>query len=152
MSRLLMTLKDVTSEILETMFFLFLELPEPRDEASPPSVWRGQGIQSRITIQGPHILTLGLTVPLDLSREMAANFLGRRSPEIPIENQLDVVREAANMIGGTFLTKLKNSAAYSLQIPEVQMVTLENLPFRAGKNTVRVEINQQPLELFIEGG
>lgn len=141
-------LRNVTSEILETMFFLFLE---PVEAENGPPAFSGEipAVQARIVLQGPQPYMLVITVPLALAREMAANFLGQRSPELPIAKLNDIVKEFAQMVAGTFLTYLDNADVYRLQFPEVQPVNLEPRPAPTAGSPVRGEINGHRFEMWL---
>jgi len=84
---MLESLKAATFEVLETMFFIF---PESLEEVA--TLFHGPGLRAWVPVEGPKSFRVGLTVPLPLALEMAANFLGLEKDEVPAEKLDDVLR------------------------------------------------------------
>ena len=109
-------LKDVTFNILETMFF---SLPEPYEEGEPNQAW---DLCSSVNLNGSDHLTLRILLSKDLAMKLASDFLGREHDEITAEALLDMMKEMANMIGGNLITRLDSSTDLVLNIPESRFV------------------------------
>ncbi len=148
MDRLWALLLNVTSEILETMYFLFIEPSEAGDEAELRAQWHGSGMKATVVISGPQTFHFGIALPAALGQEMAKNFLGLADEEIDPDSVLDVVKESVNMIGGSLLASLKNASDYKLGLPRGQIIPLESVPNR-GALIHMLNVNGQPLEIFI---
>lgn len=147
MEKLWALLKNVTSEIFETMFFLFIEPPQGEAEAELLAQWQGPGLQTLISITGPQTFSFGLVLPLNLGREMAANFLGAQDTLTDAE-VVDVIKECTNMIGGSLLTHLNNAAAYQLSIPQGGLVALDKIPVQ-GPLRQLLNLDNFPLGLYV---
>jgi len=139
-------LKAATFEVLETMFFLF---PESLEEERRV---RGPFLRAWVTIAGPQSLRVGLLVPQSLARKMAANFLGVSEGEIYQPEMEDVLRETANMMAGTFLSKIEASKAFKLHTPDAQWISAEGQKPKAPANRLLFEVEDEVLELFVEKG
>ncbi len=145
---MLAKLKAATFEVLETMFFLF---PESLEEGE---ILRSRGpfLRSSVTIAGPQSIRIGLQVPQSLARKMAANFLGANEDQISQEQLEDILKETSNMLAGSFLSKLEASAAFKLQTPVVQWLSAEDQKKRKLEKSLRFDVEEELLELFVEKG
>ncbi len=145
---MLAKLKAATFEVLETMFFLF---PESLEEGE---ILRSRGpfLRSSVTIAGPQSIRIGLQVPQSLARKMAANFLGTDEDQISQEQLEDILKETSNMLAGSFLSKLEASAAFKLQTPVVQWLSAEDQKKRKLEKSLRFDVEEELLELFVEKG
>lgn len=114
--KILKTLREVISEVFETMFFLFPELVESEDDLPPmPEVY----FKASIRFNGNNWYLI-LAGSEKLAEIMARNFLAQGEPVDDAEIA-DVFREAINVIAGNFLTKLnKNRDRTFIGIPEVE--------------------------------
>jgi CheY-specific phosphatase CheX len=113
--RIKQTLKDVTFNVLETMFFC---LPEPYEGKDPDQEW---DLCSSVKLEGLDSLTLHILLPKALAMKLASDFLGREHDEITAEALLDMMKEMANMIGGNLITRMENSNNLALNIPKVDL-------------------------------
>lgn len=112
-------LKQAISNVLETMFFL------------PVQVIEGQGLlktwfpedavltRAAIRFAGPVCGSFFLLIPANMAREIAANFLGLGEEEVKKDQKEDTVREALNMISGYVLSQADKAEEYQLGIPEI---------------------------------
>src|SRR3990170_10974 len=103
---MLENLKAATFEVFETMFFLFPETVAPHEVGL-----KGEAIKAWAPVTGPKSFKVGLTAPLALAQKMAAHFLGLEEEGAPPDSLEDVLREAANMVAGTFLSREQVAAA-----------------------------------------
>ncbi len=145
---MLAKLKAATFEVLETMFFLF---PESLEEGE---ILRSRGpfFRSSVTIAGPQSIRIGLQVPQSLARKMAANFLGTDEDQISQAEMEDILKETSNMLAGSFLSKLEASAAFKLQTPIVQILSAEDQKKKKLEKSLRFDVEEELLELFVEKG
>jgi CheY-specific phosphatase CheX len=138
-------LKAATFEVLETMFFIF---PEGLEEAA--SFFHGPGLRAWVPVEGPKNFRVGLTMPMSLAREMAANFLGLEKDEIPPERMEDVVKETANMVAGSFLSKEQVPEAYNLKPPEALRLDLDSQSWQENSHHLLLAVEDAGLEVFLE--
>ena len=145
---MLAKLKAATFEVLETMFFMF---PESLEEGEILRT-RGPFLRSSVTIAGPQSIRIGLQVPQSLARKMAANFLGTEEDQISQEQMEDILKETSNMLAGSFLSKLEASAAFKLQTPVIQLLSAEDQKKKKLEKSLRFDVDEELLELFVEKG
>ena len=145
---MLAKLKAATFEVLETMFFMF---PESLEEGEILRT-RGPFLRSSVTIAGPQSIRIGLQVPQSLARKMAANFLGTEEDQISQEQMEDILKETSNMLAGSFLSKLEASAAFKLQTPVIQVLSAEDQKKKKLEKSLRFDVDEELLELFVEKG
>jgi CheY-specific phosphatase CheX len=142
---MLENLKAATFEVLETMFFIF-----PEGLGNALDLFHGPGLRAWVPVAGPKNFRVGLTLPLSLAREMAANFLGMEKDEVPSDKMEDVVKETANMVAGTFLTKEHVPEAYNLMPPEAQLLDLDAQNWQENSHHLLLVIEDTGLEVFLE--
>lgn len=145
---MLAKLKAATFEVLETMFYLF---PEGLEEGETLRS-RGPFLRSTVTIAGPQSINIGLQVPQNLARKMAANFLGTSEEGISQAEMEDILKETINMLAGSFLSKLEASAAFKLQTPLIQILSDEERKKKEPAKSLRFEVEEEVLELFVGKG
>jgi hypothetical protein len=138
-------LKAATFEVLETMFFIF-----PEGLGNALDLFHGPGLRAWVPVAGPKNFRVGLTLPLPLAREMAANFLGLEKDEVPSDKMEDVVKETANMVAGTFLSKENVPEAYNLKPPEAQLLDLDAQNWQENSHHLLLVIEDTGLEVFLE--
>jgi hypothetical protein len=142
---MLENLKAATFEVLETMFFIF-----PEGLGDPADLFHGQGLRAWVPVEGPKNFRVGLTLPLTLAREMAANFLGLEKDEVPPDKMEDVIKETANMVAGSFLTKEHVPEAYNLKPPEALQLDLDAENWQENSHHLLLVIEDTGLEVFLE--
>jgi CheY-specific phosphatase CheX len=142
---MLESLKAATFEVLETMFFIF---PESLDDAI--SLFHGPGLRAWVPVEGPKNFRVGLTIPESLAREMAANFLGMEKEDVSPERMEDVVKETANMVAGSFLTKEHVPGAYNLKPPQALRLDLDSRDWQETPHHLLLAIEDAGVEVFLE--
>jgi hypothetical protein len=142
---MLESLKAATFEVLETMFFIF---PESLDDAI--SLFHGPGLRAWVPVEGPKNFQVGLTIPESLAREMTANFLGLEMTEVSPERMEDVVKETANMVAGSFLTREHVPEAYNLKPPHARRLNLDSQDWQTTPHHLLLAIEDAGLEIFLE--
>jgi len=127
------------------MFFIF---PESLDEAT--TFFHGPGLRAWVPVEGPKNFRVGLTLSLSLAREMAANFLGLEKDEIPPDKMEDVVKETANMVAGSFLTREKVPETFNLKPPEALRLDLDDQIWQENAHHVLLAVEDSGLEVFLD--
>jgi CheY-specific phosphatase CheX len=119
-------LTQAAPEILERMFFLFVEEVAPEvgtetaveADARPGEARRESRLVSEISFHGAHSGRLRLVVPESCAGELAANFLGVLNlRQLGSEQIAEVLRELTNMMCGTTLSRLAPQAVFNLDPP-----------------------------------
>lgn len=105
-------------EVMETMFFLTLEEQAGNGQVNPPA---GKGVlkTSAITFSGAFSGTIFLSIPCPLLKNMTENFLGQDIDTLTDAHVDGTLKEALNMIAGSALTRVDNTAYMGLGIPEI---------------------------------
>ncbi|SPF43730.1 hypothetical protein SBDP1_470016 [Syntrophobacter sp. SbD1] len=107
------TLKDVISEVLETMFFAMVEFGESGGRELPFEY------ESEIhLLNHKGRICISLRVSEEFARMITANFLGVEENQVDDDDLKDSLKELANMVGGGYHA-LKNDAEWRLGIPGV---------------------------------
>jgi len=125
--------------VLETMFFTSVlgdftgELPLDK-------------ITATVSFDGEPSGSFWLAVSRPLAREMAGNFLGC-DDEIAGQQLEEVVREVANMVCGSVLSRVENHSRFDLSEPvvirEAPSAMLHRV-FEVESGTVEIGLNTQP--------
>lgn len=115
-------LRDSVDEVLERMFFA-----ETMGECSPPDGAENapDEIAVGLTFQGEPSGCLLLRLTSGAAGQIAADFLGIDEPEVSQTQTTDVVRELANMICGSVLSRVENSATFQLGSPRIVQPSAE---------------------------
>jgi len=117
--QMMMNLKQAISSVLETMFFLPVQIVE---DGGFLDNWSQQNIELwhvKIRFRGPAEGFFFLLVPINLAQEITANFLGLGEAEVERSQEADTVKEALNMIGGYVLSQDAQADQFQLGIPEI---------------------------------
>ncbi|MBI4773487.1 MAG: chemotaxis protein CheX [Deltaproteobacteria bacterium] len=140
-------LTDVTSEVLETMFFA---LPEPLLDSDLREPQITFDIRGSISLGGPQRLQLNLFLPKRMAAELSANLLAIEPDEVDDEALLDTVRELTNMIAGNLINRIGEDAGFEMGIPETSFgrATLPSSAVTEGQN-VFIMIEEKLLMLTI---
>jgi CheY-specific phosphatase CheX len=110
-------LRDSVDEVLEKMFFA-QTLGEPSDvDEAGDSLANAVAVELRFEGEPSGSLCLRLTA--DAAREIAADFLGMEGAEISAGQISEVVRELANMICGSVLSRVESAATFRLGVPRI---------------------------------
>jgi CheY-specific phosphatase CheX len=125
---------SVVSKVFETMFYLSIEIPEEvegtepskakppqiigeQEEKSPPSFLR-----SEIGFQGKNSGKIRLYIPYDLTRKLAANFMGVDENGLAESQVLDMAGELNNMVAGNLFSLLDKTNGYQLTVPMTERI------------------------------
>lgn len=114
-------LYDAARQVLETMFFITVEEPDPSAPLAEPCWWL------EVDFRGNPSGCFYLGISDATAATAAANFLGAE-PGIAVgrEETVNVLREMANMICGATLSRLENGRSFELSSPRL----LECAPLR----------------------
>ena len=107
------------SEVLETMFFMFLDFS---DNASIEKDVMGDGnkvVACKINFEGKYSGNFIFLVPENILLEMTESFMGLDRSEISEEESKGTIKEAINMLAGATLSSFDNSLVFNLSIPEI---------------------------------
>jgi CheY-specific phosphatase CheX len=110
-------LPEAAAEVLETMFFT--SLAEEGDSAAP---FAGPTLCAHLYFRGARSGSLGVWVPRETAREIAADFLGLEGTELTEARVGDVICEFANMVCGLLLGRLESNGLFELTRPELDSV------------------------------
>lgn len=111
-------LKDVISEVLETMFFTVVDFDEQCTEA--PFQY-----ESEIDLFDKNgRIGISVCVTGNFAAMITANLLGVDEEGVGEEDMEDAIREFTNMIGGNYHARIKNSE-WSLGIPKAWKIDYE---------------------------
>ncbi len=127
--KMMTNLKQAISSVLETMFFLPVQVI---DDGGVLDNWSQQNTKLWhviVRFNGPVNGTFFLLAPVRLAREITANFLGLSEPEVESVQEADTIKEALNMIGGYVLSQIEKADEYQIGIPEI--VAAEETDFTA---------------------
>lgn len=112
---------EAARQVLETMFFLIVEEPDP--SAPPP----GSSWWLEVDFRGDPSGCFYLGLSEEAAATAAANFLGAEpAAAVGREDTVNVLREMANMICGATLSRLENGRSFELSSPRL----LEGAPLR----------------------
>ena len=104
-------LKDVISEVLETMFFAMVEFEDA--EAGNHCF----DYQSEINLSNhDERIVISLRVSEEFAAMISANFLGIEEVRISCEDMKDSLKELVNMVGGGYHAQM-NDSGWQLGIP-----------------------------------
>ena len=101
--------------VLETMFFVV-----PEGDAQPSYYQEPPLLHAGVTFRGEWCGTLELTAPLNSAKTLASSFAGVSDPEeLTEEEAAEVIRELANMVCGSTLSKLGGNKIFDLDSPKM---------------------------------
>jgi hypothetical protein len=126
-------LKDVISEILETMFFAMVEFKDCGRED------RCFDYESEIELQNHEgRIAISLQLSEEFTRMITAGFLGVEENQVKDEDLQDSMKELVNMIGGGYSARI-NDAAWKLGIPRFRKIGPD--PTRRAQAAVRLVLS-----------
>lgn len=119
---------SVTSHIFETMFFTFLE-PQSGERGEEQSDSKSSAVflRSEIGFEGKYSGKLQLSVPIELAKTMASNFIGLEEEETSESQASDMVNELCNMICGNLCSQIDKKTVWDLTIPSTQPVPRQEI-------------------------
>jgi CheY-specific phosphatase CheX len=106
-------LREAVEEVLERMFFAET-LGEARD--AHPSA---DEVAVELSFAGEPAGAMHLRLTSSAAGEIAADFLGMDAAEIADTQVSEVIRELANMICGSFLSRVESAATFHLSVPRM---------------------------------
>lgn len=107
------------SDVLETMFFMFLDFG---DNASIESDVVGDSdkvLACKINFKGEFSGHFIFLVPENILLEMTENFMGLDGGDISKDEIEGTIKEAINMLAGATLSSFDSSLVFNLSIPEL---------------------------------
>ena len=119
LSKMMQTIREVTSNVLETMFFQVVEVIDSKQTIGGWFPQDKQLIWTRLNFRGPVEGSFCFIISGEDAAAITANFLGLELEEIENVQRDDTVKEILNMIGGGTLSKLDKSGAFKLEVPEL---------------------------------
>lgn len=110
-------LMEVAGETLEQLAFVF-SFP---DDADPDAIWETAVTGARLTFCGPLQGELLMAISSTALPELTANMLGLEEGEVPpVDQQMDALKEALNVICGNLLPRIGGAdAVFDIQAPEI---------------------------------
>jgi len=104
------------AEVLECMFFT-----SPAEDAAPSPPASEGYIGARLLFHGKPSGRFGIRTPLETGGRIAANFLGVEEDSLT-EGQIgEVIRELANMLCGSVLSRLEEHERFDLSQPQLDL-------------------------------
>jgi CheY-specific phosphatase CheX len=122
-------------EVFEKMFFVFAE-------PSRNSL-RSCRMKAIIGFEGPFSGDMEVRIAGDLLRNMARNMLTLEDEEVTDVIMADCLKEAVNMICGSFLRKVEPDHLFNLSIPSYEMITANPLEDSQGKSEIRLSFTSE---------
>ncbi len=117
------TAVSVTSNVFETMLFTFLEPQDGGEKRTPPALPSTVFLTGEIGFSGKYSGKLRLTLPLELAKRMASNFMGLEEEEATESQAIDLVNELCNMICGNLSCRLDRALMWKIAIPQTRVVS-----------------------------
>ncbi len=112
LEKLSQNLTDVISEVLETMFFVFLE---PQSSDMPEY---SDFVGAKVAIEGPGLsCELEFLAQFGLLQQVASDFLGIDQESTSLDQCQDVLKEIGNMVAGNLVNICDPEAVFKLGIP-----------------------------------
>lgn len=142
----------VTGQVFETMFFMPVSVQQEWDEGfhgatrSFPSFFRGE-----IGFEGRYSGTLILSIPVELAKIMATNFMGLDGEFASDSQTVDTVNELCNIICGNIFSQLDKTTVWNLTIPQSRKISgpAEDTGGEDQRGTVRFDAEGYPVQLEI---
>lgn len=139
-------LRDSVTEVLEKMFFV------PAMEETPPE---GAGVMPcegqlavEVAFEGQPSGRLVLCVSPCTARSIAADFLGEEADAMPEPKIGEVVRELANMVCGSVLSRVESATTFRLAAPRTLAAPPE-APFDEGATVYAVNLSDGVLTAMV---
>jgi CheY-specific phosphatase CheX len=111
-------LHDAVVEVLEKMFFIEATEPETTEpEANEPGA--APSVLVQLSFDGDPAGVFRLSAAPAAAVRIAADFLGEDADSVTPDHVGEVVRELANMICGSVLSRIESRATFRLAPPEL---------------------------------
>jgi len=133
--KMIQILEDLTSNILETMFFLIPETPADSEPA----------FKYAVNIKDPKVDIIILYCE-KTAKEMSVNFLG--TDEIGEQDIHDTLKESINIIAGNFIGSEFSTTISRIRIPEM-IADLGSIN-QATYETTTLYYNEEPVKLLLK--
>jgi hypothetical protein len=133
-------LQPAFTEVLETMFFT--SILEAVASGGVPA--GAPAISSRLTFHGAPSGVFEIGMSEEGARALAAAFLGEDETDLPCEKTGEVVCELANMLCGSFLSRIGNRSTFELSHPELVEASAE-----MGEVCACFELPEGPLSVSV---
>jgi CheY-specific phosphatase CheX len=139
-------LRDSVDEVLGKMFFAETlgDAPDPGEGGDFPA----GAIAVELTFEGEPSGSMCLRLTADAAPEIAADFLGMDASEVSSGQVSEVVRELANMICGSVLSRVESSATFRLGVPRI-VASSEQCVEPLGNTCYRVQLSHGRLTVNI---
>lgn len=119
MKNLMTVMMTSISEVLETMFFLPVEISGKSKKLGEQMEQYKPWMACSLTFSGDTSGNITLIIPEILLEEMTENFMGTPKEELGNEHISGTLTETLNMICGNALGKVDCKAPFELGIPEI---------------------------------
>ena len=107
------------SEVLETMFFLTVEIYDSKDYAAFSTSGGEKILACMLKYDGPFHGHFSILVPQFLLHEITENFVGIPAHDLTADHINGTLNEIINMIAGSVFSTYDESLVFTLGIPEV---------------------------------
>ena len=107
------------SEVLETMFFMTIDISEDAEVSSFIESAKGNLMASQIVFSGPLSGTFFFMVPEPILKQMTQIFMGIDEEEVTDSHLTGTLSEGINMIAGNTFSTFDDQAVFTLGIPEI---------------------------------
>ncbi len=114
------------SEVMETMFYLPVELDEASTLHQSGMDKHKPNMACRLSFSGDVSGCLTLLIPKALLSELTENFMGEPLEQLEDEHFLGTLTEMLNMICGNALSRVDSKTPFELDIPQV--IDASNIP------------------------
>ncbi len=113
-------INQAAAQVFGAMYFTPVEL---LPQVPPEHKWNLEDkyIKAAISYSGPHQAALEFYFPITLGKNITAGFIGVDENALNDNQIIDTMREAANMIIGSFLGMIDPEGASKLGIPKAEM-------------------------------
>lgn len=112
------SMKEAISNVLETMFYLPVQFVENNFTLLEWFTHAQSLLGATLSFHGPATGRISLLIPVNILKEITANFLGLNEGEINEEQKRDTVKEILNMIGGHMLSLVDKGGLFKIGLPE----------------------------------
>ena len=127
------------SEVLETMFFMPVDVVSVADVASAADP-QTEAYEVRLDFSGPAAGVFRLHLPVELAREVASDFLGITPAAVTAEEMQETAKEMVNMLAGNTLSHYDSGAVFDLGVPEKVISHADEDRLRQGADSVCLDI------------
>ncbi|MBM4340032.1 MAG: chemotaxis protein CheX [Deltaproteobacteria bacterium] len=144
---------SVTGQVFETMFFTPVAVQEKENEDFyGPIKTYSAFLRGEIGFDGTRSGTLILSVPVDLAKTMASNFMGLEEESASDSQAIDMVNELCNMICGNLFSQLDKKTVWHLTVPQTREISGQAMGTDGGDRTLTVHFNAEgyPVQLQIQ--